>query len=165
MDVLKAAGKVGAAGRQAMAAAVQQQQLVTERKVMAELRADALSLRAQIGEEMFKLWKAGQPCPRWLDDICQALEGTTAAIARQRALIEQLAAGGAIAGDADLEQDTAPPAIEVIEEPVRLLGQPQPALPAAETDQSEPEPVTCPTCGETDAPGRRFCGSCGSKLP
>jgi hypothetical protein len=165
MDVLKAAGKVGAVGRQAMASVVQQQQLVTEGKVLAELRADALSIRAQIGEEMYKLWKAGEPCPRWLDELCQALEGTSAAIGRQRALIDQLSSGAAVSGQ-EPDLDELPPA-DVVEGQVTLLEEQPAGSPALAAVASQPGPlrVTCPTCGETDAPGRRFCGSCGSKLP
>ncbi len=166
MDVLKVAGRVGAVGRQALTAAVQQQQLETERKVLAELRAGALTLRAQIGEEMYKLWKAGQPCPPWLDDICRSLDSTSAAIGRQRSIIDQLVRG-VVAGDAEPDQETSSP-VDVIGQQAALLGEqsePLPALAAATDAQADSSRVTCPTCGETDAPGRRFCGSCGSKLP
>ncbi len=167
MDVLKAAGRVGSAGRHVVAAAVQQKQLETEREVLAELRSDALTLRAQIGEEMFKLWKAGQPCPRWLDEICQSLESTSAAIARQRAIIAQLVEGGVPAGDNETHQTVTAPAIEVVEAPATLL-EAEPASPPRITAGTIPQPdppcVTCPSCGEAEVGGRRFCGFCGTKL-
>jgi len=170
MDVLKAASKVGSVGRQAVAAAVLQKQLETERQVLAEFRADALSIRAQIGEEMYKLWKAGQPCPRWLDDLCQALEGTSAAIGRQRAIVEQLVKGGAVEPEDDGEpnHDEAAPPIEVIEESAVLLDEATaepPRLPGHTIAQAKSSAVTCPGCGEADVAGRRFCGFCGTKLP
>jgi hypothetical protein len=167
MDVLKAAGKVGSVGRHAVAAAVLQKQLETERGVLAEFRADALSLRAQIGEEMYKLWKAGQPCPPWLDEICQALESTSAAIGRQRAIIDQLVSGGSIGDDGGPDFAAPVPLVEVVEEPATLIHE-QPAEPPQLTEGTPPQVnssrVTCPSCGEGDVAGRRFCGFCGTKL-
>jgi len=170
MDVLKAASKVGSVGRQAVAAAVLQKQLETERQVLAEFRADALSIRAQIGEEMYKVWKAGQPCPRWLDDLCQALESTSAAIGRQRAIVDQLVKGGAVEPEevGEPDHDESSPPIEVIEESAVLLDEPPaepPRIAAHSIAQANSSPVTYPGCGEADVAGRRFCGFCGTKLP
>ena len=115
---------------------------------------------------MFKLWKAGQPCPRWLDEICRSLESTSAAIGRQRAIIAQLAEGGATAGDVETDQTVAAPAVKVVEEPAMLL-EAEPAPPqitAGTITQPDPSRVTCPSCGEAEVDGRRFCGFCGTKL-
>jgi flagellar motor switch protein FliG len=109
MDVFKTANKV-------VAAALQQKQLENEENVLAGLRAEAMSLRAQIGEEMFKLWKARQIPPSWLDELFEHLDSTNLAIVRQREILAQLREGGAAGEDMPADLPESPPSLQVIEE-------------------------------------------------
>src|SRR5260370_28289647 len=65
----KAKSKFGEVANQAIAAAARQHRLDTERRVLTDLRSQAFSLRAQVGEEMYKLWQAGSLPPSSLDHL------------------------------------------------------------------------------------------------
>jgi hypothetical protein len=161
LDILKAANKVGSVAGQAMATAVQQRQLEIERKVLQDLRAEALSLRANIGEEIFKQWKAGRLPSSGLDDLLQAVDSTSTAIRRQRQIIEQLLAGPVP------QPGPAPTRVEVFEEAPAAASNA-----GSDSDEmllSEHSAISstaiCASCGATDVAGKRFCGSCGTKMP
>jgi hypothetical protein len=166
MDILKAANKVGSVASQVMASAVQQRQLETERKVLQDLRAEALSLRAQIGEEIFKQWKAGRLPSSGLDGLLEAVDSTSAAISRQRRIVDQL-----LARPTPASGDSTVPRVAVAEEqPVkaeqRASTTAAPELLLDEGSAVDPPPSrdTCATCGASDIAGRRFCGFCGTKI-
>jgi hypothetical protein len=143
---------------QAVAAAARLQRIEAERRVLADLRAQALQLRAQIGEEMFKLWRTGTLPPSSLDYLFKAIETTMAEIAAQNERIDRLSAPqAAMAPDRNA-------AVEAEDEDVLEMELPPPALPAAPTLRLKAEEQPCPTCAAKNPPGRRFCGDCGSPL-
>ena len=155
----KAASKMTAVAGQAMAAAARSRRIETERRVLADLRAQALRLRAQIGEEMFKLWQTGTLPPSSLDYLFDAVGRTMAEIAAQNERIERMSAPQIeeapdqyAASDAEAEEDVVNVAL------------PSPRLPAARTHLLTEGEQSCRTCGAANPPARRFCGDCGAPL-
>lgn len=181
----KVAGKIGEVAAQAAATAMLWRQLDLAQRSLARERAEALRLRAQIGEEMYKLWRARALPPSTLDELFAAIDRTMSEIEVQRQRVDALRAqftGGS----------TAPPP-----DPVLILGadpehlgvtfqaQPPP-VPAAPTRRLAPvdEPadvgvaagpsatahpggsagLVCPTCGAAGPAGKPFCGYCGARL-
>jgi hypothetical protein len=155
MDIWgKALGKVGEAATMVAATAAQQRRLEIERRTLAELRSEALRLRAQIGEEMYKLWQAKALPASSLDYLFRAIDDTMAAIADQLAVIDRLTAQRAQPGTSWAEEaDDA----EVIE--VSLPPPPPPTAPTARLATP-----ACPTCGASISPGVKYCGDCGTRL-
>jgi hypothetical protein len=154
----KAANKMTAVAGQAMAAAARRQRIEAERRVLADLRAQALQLRAQIGEEMFKLWQTRTLPPSSLDYLFEAVDRTMAEIAAQNERIERMSAPQFDEGS---EQDAAG---EREDEFIIEAVLPPPPLPAAQTRLLTAGEQSCPTCGAANAPGHRFCGDCGVRL-
>jgi hypothetical protein len=153
MDIWgKALEKVGEAATVVAATAAHQRRLDIERQTLTDLRDEALRLRAQIGEEMYKLWQAKALPPSSLDYLFHAIDDTMAAISDQLALIDRLTAQRAPSGT-PADEDEA----NVID--VTL---PPPPVPAAPTVRLTAP--TCPTCGATLTPNARYCGECGTRL-
>jgi hypothetical protein len=155
----KAASKMTEVASQALAAAARQRRLEAERRALAELRAQALQLRAQIGEEMFKLWQTRTLPPSSLDHLFAAVERTMAEIAGQNERVERLLAPQAEGGpDPSMENewDEDEDVVEVSLAP--------PPVPAAETHLLTEGENPCPTCGSANPPGHRFCMDCGARL-
>jgi len=152
----KAASKMTEVASQALAAAARQRRLEAERRALADLRAQALQLRAQIGEEMFKLWQTRSLPPSSLDHLFAAVERTMAEIAGQNERLERLLApqGGDPPELPELDEDE-----DVVE--VSLA---PPPVPAAETHLLTAGENPCPTCGSANPPGHRFCMDCGARL-
>lgn len=177
MDILsKAANKAGELAERAAATTAQWYKLDGEQRRLAQLRAQALQLRAQIGEEMYKLWQAGSLPPSSLDDLFRSVDGTMAAIERQRMRVEELRAQFSGTGSNVPDQpvtildaedhlqvvERAPPPPPVPAAPTRRLA----SAPRAATDQhvALAAAVACPTCGRPGPAGKPFCGYCGSRL-
>lgn len=164
MDILsKAVTRVGGAAGQSVAAAAFQRQVDAERRALADLRAQAYALRAQIGEEMFKLWQTRTLPPSSLDHLFKAVEQIMAAIADQRAVVDRLLAQRAV-------PDQVAPEIEADANVIDVQVLPPPPLPAAPTQRLAgtapvPQPAgACPTCGATGVAGKPYCGYCGARL-
>jgi hypothetical protein len=155
MDIWgKALGKVGEAATVVAATAAQQRRLEIERRTLAELRSEALRLRAQIGEEMYKLWQAKALPPSSLDYLFRAIDDTMVAIADQLALIDRLTAQRAPSNT------SLPDGVD--EASVIDVTLPPPPPPAAPTRRLAAP--TCPTCGAPVTPGGKYCGDCGTRL-
>jgi hypothetical protein len=154
----KAASKMTAVAGQAMAAAARRQRIEAERRVLTDLRAQALQFRAQIGEEMFKLWRTRTLPPSSLDYLFEAIDRTMAEIAAQNERIERMSAPQTAE---DPDQSTASDAEE--EEDVVDIVLPPPSPPAAPT-RLLVEEQSCPACAAKNPPDRRYCGDCGSPL-
>ncbi|HWE64783.1 MAG TPA: zinc ribbon domain-containing protein [Chloroflexota bacterium] len=172
----KAANKVGEVAGQAAATAAQWYRLDSEQRQLAKLRAQALQVRAQIGEEMYKLWQARTLPPSSLDALFRDIDRTMTAIEAQRARVEELRAhfsfGEGVAPPADpvviLDQDSQ---LQVVEQ--QLAPPPAPAAPTRrlaapatieEALVDEDAPLTCPSCGRPGPAGKAFCGYCGARL-
>lgn len=139
-------------------AAARRKRIEAERRVLADLRVQALQLRAQIGEEMFKLWRTHTLPPSSLDYLFEAIEKTMAEIAGQNERIERMST---------LQVDGAPDqnaAGEVDNNDVLDMALPPPPLPSTPTILLDDEGQSCPSCGSKNSPGRRYCGECGSPL-
>jgi hypothetical protein len=154
----KAASKMTAVAGQAVAAAARRQRIEVERRALADLRTQALQLRAQIGEEMFKLWQSRTLPPSSLDYLFEAIERTMAEVAAQNERIERMSAPQ-IDDPADRNA-----ASDAEEDDVVDMILPPPTLPAAQTLLLNVEEQPCPACAAKNPPGRRFCGDCGSPL-
>jgi hypothetical protein len=154
----KAANRVTAAAGQAMVAAARRQRIEAERRVLADLRAQALRLRAQIGEEMFKLWQTRTLPPSSLDYLFEAVDRTMAEIAGQNERIERMSATQL---DDGTDQNTAG---ETEDEDMIEAALPPPPLPAARTRLLTEGEQPCPTCGAANPGGHHFCGDCGAHL-
>ncbi|HVA89751.1 MAG TPA: zinc ribbon domain-containing protein [Chloroflexota bacterium] len=154
----KAASKMTEVASQALAMAARQRRIDAERRALADLRAQALQLRAQIGEEMFKLWQTRTLPPSSLDHLFAAVETTMAEIAAQNERIERMLAP---------QPNDAPASYTLSElgedeDVVEVL--PPPPLPAAEAQLLTAGENPCPTCGSANPPGHRFCMDCGARL-
>jgi len=152
----KAASKMTEVASQALAAAARQRRLEAERRALADLRAQALQLRAQIGEEMFKLWQTRTLPPSSLDHLFAAVERTMAEIAGQNERLERLSVPHA--------GDTPEPDELDEDEDVVVVSLAPPPVPAAETHLLTEGDNPCPTCGSANPPGHRFCMDCGARL-
>lgn len=182
----KVAGKLGEVATQAAATALLWRQLDVAQRSLARSRADALRLRAQIGEEMYKLWRAQSLPPSTLDELFAAIDRTMAEIEVQRQRVDELRAQ--FTGGTDPPPD---PVLILEADPAHLgvtfqLPAQPPPVPAAVTrrlDRATPEnsgtgaasipaPVqsgsaptrVCPTCGATGPADKPFCGYCGTRL-
>jgi hypothetical protein len=154
----KAASKMTAVAGQAVAAAARRQRIEAERRALADLRTQALQLRAQIGEEMFKLWQSRTLPPSSLDYLFEAIERTMAEIAAQNERIERMSAPQI---DDPTDRNRAS---DVEEDDVVDMVLPPPPLPAAQSRILFEEEQPCPACNAKNPPSRRFCGDCGSPL-
>lgn len=155
----KAAGKMGEMASQAMAAAARQRRIDAERRVLADLRAEALRLRAQIGEEMFKLWQARSLPPSSLDHLFEAVDRAMIEIAEHNEHIERLLAPPPQTVPATYTLSEAPDEEDPPEAPL-----PPPPVPAAHTHLLTESEQPCPTCGAANPVGHRFCMDCGARL-
>ncbi|MGH2389553.1 MAG: zinc ribbon domain-containing protein [Chloroflexota bacterium] len=151
----KAASKMTVVAGQAMAAAARRQRIDAERRVLADLRGQALQLRARIGEEMFKLWQTHTLPPSSLDYLFEAVDRTMAEIAAQNERIERMS----VAQPAQTSDQG-----EMTDEEVIEAALPPPPLPAARTHILTEGEQPCPSCGTANPPGHRFCGDCGTPL-
>jgi hypothetical protein len=170
----RAAGTIGEAATRMAATAAQWYQLDGEQRQLAKLRAQALQTRAQIGEEMYKLWQAGALPPSSLDDLFRAVDRTAAAIEAQRARVTDLRAQ--FSGEDALPAEP----LLILDQQSHLQVQEQslapPPVPAATTrrlnargaagapSDADGAPISCPRCGRPGPAGKAFCGYCGERL-
>ena len=162
----KAKSKFGEVATQAIAAAARQHRLDTERRVLADLRSQAFSLRAQVGEEMYKLWQAGSLPPSSLDHLFSAIDETMAAIAAQNERVDRLIAQRPDASgiQVTISQSNTGEDVLVNDDDAVEGSLAPPPVPAAPTRRLATGDDPCPTCGAENVTGTRFCGYCGSRL-
>jgi hypothetical protein len=154
----KAASKMTAVAGQAVAAAARRQRIEAERRVLADLRAQALQFRAQIGEEMFKLWQTRTLPPSSLDHLFEAIERTMVEISAQNERLERMSAP-----QIDDSSDRNAASDDEDDDVVEMV-LPPPPLPAPQSRIITGEEQSCAGCGAKNPPNRRFCGDCGSPL-
>ncbi len=111
-------------------------------KINAEKTAIAENMR-QIGEYYYKKHQNGEPDDASVAGLYAAIDGHNKTIADIQAEIVRIETDGKV------QEQAAPVA---------------PAATTDPTDATAAAGTSCPSCGNTNPPGTRFCGECGNKL-
>ena len=168
MDIVnKAIAKASDLAGEAAWNAQQRIKINTEEKRIEDLRNKTLAKRAEIGEEMFRLWQAHKLPPSQLDGLfyelqdlidatgsaAQNLDALKAETYEQATSAHAQTASSFAAAVPPLLSGTAPPALDA-----------GPSNPAVLDVTPAVTLVECANCHSMVRADRNFCGRCGHKL-
>ena len=172
MDIVnKAIAKASDMASEAAWNAQQRIKINTEEKRVEDLRAKALAKRAEIGEEMFRMWQAHKLPPSQFDALFYELQDLADAVASstenlqavkgetyEQATTAHAATAASYAAAAPLPLS---PLGSVPSRPALGPGQPQDAIIDVTPQVSL---VECQSCHSMVRADRNFCGHCGQRL-
>ena len=176
MDIVnKAIAKASDMANEAAWNAQQRIKINAAEKQVDDLRAKTLSKRAEIGDEMFRLWQAHKLPPSQLDALFYELQDLVDAVSGATENFEALKAETYEQATTVQAQTASSYAAAVPPLPVPPLGGTAhvPALPAGQPGQAGPNIIDttpavtlmeCPTCHSMVRADRNFCGRCGQRL-
>jgi hypothetical protein len=174
--VNKAIAKASDMANEAAWNAQQRIKINTEEKRLIDLRTRAVEKRAEIGDEMYKLWQAHKLPPSQLDNLFYELQDIIDAIGSSAENLDTIKAQTYDSATSAQIQTASSYAAAVPQLPVSPLGpaigpgQAPPALSAGPQQQvidvTPSVPLTsCPSCHSMVRADRNFCGRCGQRLP
>ncbi len=173
--VNKAIAKASDMANEAAWNAQQRIKINTEEKRLLDLRARAVEKRAEIGDQMYKLWQAHKLPPSQLDALFYELQDIIDAIGSSAENLDMLKkqtydeATSAQAQTVTSYAAAVPPLPASPLGPAVGPGQAPPALaagPQQVIDVTPSVPLTsCPNCHSMVRADRNFCGRCGQRLP
>lgn len=172
MDIVnKAIAKASGLANEAAWNAQQHIKINAGEKQADDIRAKATSKRAEIGEEMFRLWQAHKLPASQLDALFYELQDLVDAVENAVANLDALKAETyeqAITAQAQTASSYAAaiPSVSVapmgppLQRPALAAGQ----LPVVIDATPEVTVVECPNCHSMVRSDRNFCGRCGQRL-
>src|SRR5437764_2535430 len=172
MDIVnKAIAKASDLAGEAAWNAQQRIKINTEEKRIDDLRNKALTKRAEIGEEMFRLWQAHKLPPSQLDSLFYELQDLIDAVDGAAQNLDALKAETYEQATSARAQTASSYAAAIPPLPAAPL--PPGTAPALGAGPSDPAVldvtpavtlVECPNCHSMVRADRSFCGRCGHKL-
>jgi hypothetical protein len=172
--VNKAIAKASDLANEAAWNAQQRIKVNTEEKRLIDLRTRAVEKRAEIGDQMYKLWQSHKLPPSQLDSLFYELQDIIDAIGSSSENLQAYKAETYDAATSAQVETTSSYAAAVPPLPASPLGPavgPGQALPALTAGSQQVIDVTpsvpltsCPSCHSMVRADRNFCGRCGQRL-